>query len=92
MRAYEFALILKPSLSAAQRKKVMDEIKGALESVTVAKEDDWGEKALAYPIKKQTTGFYSVLTLETEKIVPVGFEKKVFDNEDILRHLLIRTT
>lgn len=90
MRVYECALVLKPTLSPQARKKMLEEIKKALKDAKISKEDEWGEKALSYPISKQTSGFYSLLTIEAEEGIPSLFEKKLFDNENVLRHLLIR--
>lgn len=89
MRSYQLVLVLKPG-KETERKKVLDTIKGWLKTMKTTREDDWGEKAFAYPIKRQTSGFYQLLHLEGETF-PTDFEKKVFANESVLRHLLIRT-
>ena len=89
MRTYELVIIVKPSLSEAARKKVVDQIKAWLGSLKVTKEDDWGSKALKYPIKKELTGYYFDFMLEGET-VPVDLEKRILGNEDVLRHLFIR--
>lgn len=90
MRVYELVLVLKTSLSETERKKVVDTLKDWLSSVTVAKEDAWGQKQLAYPIKKETTGYYLVYSLESEKGMPSDLEKRILAQENILRHLLVR--
>ena len=59
-------------------------------SVAVKKEDVWGERRLAYPIKKKLSGYYVVLaiTLPPENIAPLG---KALELEDaVLRNLLFR--
>lgn len=89
MRTYELVIIVKPSLSEAARKKVVDQIKAWLGSLKVTKEDDWGSKALKYPIKKELTGYYFDFMLEGET-VPVDLEKRILGSEDVLRHLFIR--
>ena len=91
MRLYDLVVITRPSLSDAQRKKVLEGIKDLLTGVKVAKEDDWGQKPLAYKIKKELAGVYHVFHLETEATVPAGFERRLVNDENILRHLLIRT-
>lgn len=90
MRTYELVLVMKPSVKEADRKKLLEQIKGWLENVKVTKEDDWGQKALAYPIKKEDAGHYYQLLLEGETF-PKDFETRVIQNNDILRHLLLRT-
>lgn len=90
MREYELVLVLKSSLSEDKRKKVLDTIKGWFKDAKIAKEDNWGLKALSYRIKKETSGFFSVLSLEAKEAIPADFEKKLLAVEDVLRHLLIR--
>lgn len=91
MRTYELALVFRPSLSEAQRKKLLDSIKGWLKDIKIVKEDAWGLKALSYPIKKETSGYFSVLSLEAgDAVMSADVEKKIQAQEDIIRHLLIR--
>lgn len=90
MRKYELVVILRNSLSESERKKSIDTIKGWIKNITVEKEDAWGEKAFAYPVKKERSGYYYVFLLEGEAI-PSDFEKKLYGNDSVLRHLVIRT-
>ena len=48
MRTYELVLVMKPSVKEADRKKLLEQVKGWLGTVKVTKEEDWGQKALAY--------------------------------------------
>ena len=89
MRAYELALVLKASLTSTQRKKVLDAIKSLLKDLKIIKEEEKGEKQLSYKIKKEESGFYMDFAFEGESI-PSDFEKKMLNNENVLRHLLIR--
>lgn len=91
MRTYELVLVVNPSVTEPNRKKVLDTVKAWLGKAKVTKEDDWGSKALKYKIKKQETGHFYDLMLETADAIPADFEKRVFMQEDILRHLLVRT-
>ncbi len=90
MRLYELVLVMRPSLKEADRKKLLGQVKEWLGTVKIAKEDDWGQKALAYPIKKEDAGYYYMLQLESETF-PAGFETRLINSENILRHLLLRT-
>jgi len=89
MKTYQLVLVLKASLSEANRKKFVETVKGWLGSVKVTKEEEWGEKALAYAIKKEKSGFYLNFLLELTKI-PADFEKKLMASENVLRHVVIR--
>lgn len=90
MRTYELVLVLQPALTDAQRKKLLDGLKEWIKPATLAKENALGVKPLAYKIKQQTSGYYTVLHLEAESGLEKGFEKRLITNEDVLRHLLIR--
>lgn len=89
MRSYELVMVLKSSLSEAQRKKIISTIKDWLKNFKIVKEEELGEKPLSYKIKKESTGFYMNFLFEGETI-PLDFEKRLLTNEDVLRHLLLR--
>jgi len=91
MRSYELVIVLRPTLKEEDRKKQLETIKSWLTDVKIVSESDMGSKALAYKIKKELTGHYFDFILEAEKGLPVGFEKKLLEVDDVLRHLVIRT-
>lgn len=91
MRLYEIVLVLRTSLSDADRKKAISAIKELLKDLKVTSEDEWGQKPLAYAIKKEAAGYYHRLIVEGEKAIPTDFETRLIRNEHILRHLVIRT-
>lgn len=91
MRTYELVVVMNPSLTEPARKKLLETVKALLGDVKVAKEEDWGSKALKYRIKKELTGHFYDLHLETEKAISTDFEKRLMLQDDVLRHLLVRT-
>lgn len=91
MRLYELVLVMRPSLSEADRKKLLDSIKDALKDMKITKEEDMGQKPLAYKIKKEIAGVFHTIHMETENTIPTEFERRLIHNENIIRHLLIRT-
>lgn len=90
MRSYELILIVKASLTDVLRKKLITGVKTLLKDLKIVKENEIGQKTLAYKIKRETNGFYFDFILEGETI-PSDFEKKLLENENILRHLVLRT-
>lgn len=90
MRNYQLVLVLKASLSEVQKKKLLETIKSWLKNVKIVKEEEWGQKPLSYSIKRETAGFYLNLLLEA-KDFPLDFEKKLVSQDDVLRHLLLRS-
>ncbi len=90
MRLYELVVVMKSSLSEADRKKMLETIKSWVKDVKVTSEEALGSKALRYRIKKELTGFYHKMELESENGITADLEKKLLANENILRHLLVR--
>ncbi len=88
---YELVVVLRSSVKEADRKKLLATIKEWLGKVKIAKENDWGQKALAYTIKKEDSGHYYMLQLESEEGVPGNLEQRILQNDSVIRHLLLRT-
>ena len=57
---YEGLFIIRPELKEEEVKAVFAEITAAINnhSGALTKEEDWGKRALAFPIKKCKEGFY----------------------------------
>jgi ribosomal protein S6 len=91
MRNYQLVLVLNASLSDVARKKLLETVKSYIKDVKIAKEEEWGQKPLSFSIKRQASGFYLNLMLEAKDTFPLDFEKKLMAQDDILRHLLLRT-
>lgn len=91
MRKYELVVVVKPSVKDADRKKLLETVKGWLSGFKFTKEDDWGQKPLAYEIKHESAGHYVMMQFEGENGVVKDFEQRLFQNNDVLRHLLLRT-
>ena len=51
--------------------------------------DVWGRRTLAYPIKKQQTGYYVVATFETDPALLPEFERALRLDEGVLRFLVV---
>ncbi len=91
MRNYQLILVLKSSLSEANRKKLLETVKAYLKGAKFSKEEDLGEKVLSYKIKRENMGFYVNYLFELKDELAKDLEKKLVANDDILRHLLLRT-
>lgn len=92
MNKYLLTLVLKADLDDKARKELLDSIlKKALgASGKVAKEDMWGVRDLAYPIKKHTKGYYAHFELETDPSLAKDIDKNLKVEEDVLRYLLTK--
>lgn len=92
MNSYLLTLVLKPDLEEGERKTILDNVVKKILGVEgkVIKEDQWGQKDLAYPIKRQTKGFYAHFELDAAPKNTKGLDKSLKVEENILRYLLVR--
>lgn len=92
MNLYYLTLVLKPSLEEKDRKDLLDSISKKIvgSEGEVEKENLWGVRSLAYPIKKNTSGYFAHFEIEADPKNMKGLDKSLELEEDILRYLLIR--
>ncbi len=92
MNSYTLTLVLKPDLSEADRKTLLTTVTKKLigEDGKIDKEDMWGAKELAYPIKRNTKGFFVHYCATTDPKNGKAIDNTLKLEEDILRYLLIR--
>lgn len=84
-------MLLKSDVKKERRDKLFADMKGWVGSeVTDETTKELGEKKLAYSIGNQRKGMYMLLEFGAETIA-TDFEKKIGMQEDVLRHLLVRT-
>jgi ribosomal protein S6 len=86
---YNLTLVFRSNLKEGEREKLVEKIKDSFEKAKISVKE-WGQKALAYPIRKEVSGYFVSMNIESEAVVPADFEKKLFVNNDILRHLFIK--
>lgn len=93
LRFYELILILRPDLEASGQKKLLTKIRDLVKKAKgkIEKEDSWGEKLLAYPIKKQRKGIYFLWQVSLRGDAVAEIEKKILMEEDVLRYLIIKS-
>jgi small subunit ribosomal protein S6 len=97
MRNYEIMFIVKPTLSEDDIKKTADNFKATLETngAKVTNVDAWGQKTLAYDMKKGSevfkSGYYYVYQIEAgdDKAIK-EFDRLAGISSDIVRHLIIK--
>lgn len=65
--------------------KIITDMKGKILNTK-----DMGQRELAYPIKKEISGFYYVLTVDATHEAIKEFDRKSSLNENVLRHQIIK--
>lgn len=90
MKKYEIMYILKANLEDAQRKEIIEKLHSLLtnEGAKVTNVNEWGLRDLAYPIKKETKGYYVVIKVECEPNATKEFDRKTKINNNVLRYLI----
>ena len=91
MENYEIMFIVKPTLDEESIKstvksleKIITDAKGKVET------KDMGKRELAYPIKKEISGFYYVFTVNASHAAIEEFDRKARINENVWRHQIIK--
>lgn len=91
MTRYELVTILHPDLEIdidAPIKKIEKIVKDA--GGEIAKQDNWGKRKLAYPIKKQEFGVYIYWEVDMPAEGPAVVDKNLNITTEVLRHLLVK--
>lgn len=95
IRKYELTYLISASLTNDEVSKISDVVEKLVKKHkgTVVSQEDWGKKTLAYTIqhsgKRHTEAGYRFLVLEFDTSHVEAFEKDIFLNQQLLRHLLV---
>lgn len=92
MTNYEIMFIVKTTMESDKIKGTIDNMKKIITDGKgkIVDTKDMGERKLAYPIKKELSGYYYVLRVEASKEVIAEFDRRASIDETILRHLIIK--
>ena len=93
MRKYEIMYILKADLDEEARKAENEKLAKIITdnggTVTKTDETSLGLRELAYPIKKETKGFYVVLKVDMGNEAYAEFNRLVRIDNNVLRHIIL---
>ena len=92
MAFYEHVVITRPDISPAQVDSFVEELSGFLneKGATIGKTEYWGLRNLAYPIKKQRKGHYSLINIDAPAEAIHELERRQRLSEDVMRYMTIR--
>lgn len=89
MAKYEIMLVVRGDIDEEQANKVYNELSKEL-SVDNIQLTKHGLKELAYPINKNTRGYYFQLNFESDNTNGINeFRRLTLINKNVLRHLII---
>ena len=92
MTKYEIMFIVKSTMEEDAIKQTSEDVQKLIniKPSKVIEFKEMGRKKLAYPINKEVSGYYFVMTVEATHDTIKEFDRKVSINENILRHLIIK--
>jgi len=92
MVKYEGVFILKPNMEEEENKSQIERIKEIIEgnSGKIDKIDEWGQRRLAYEIKKNKEGYYTIINFQAEADLIKELDRTSKINDNIIRHMIIR--
>ena len=92
MALYEHIFIARQDISAQQVEGLVDMAQAVLEENggKITKTEYWGLKSLAYRVKKNRKGHYSLLNIDASHEAVSELERRISLNDDIIRHMTIR--
>ena len=92
MNKYAMMFIVKTTLDEEAANKVSKTYEDIITSMKGKLTDskNLGNKKLAYPIKKEATGYYYVFNFEATPEIIAEVDRKARIDESVLRHMIIR--
>ena len=91
MRRYETVVIAHPSLSQEDRQPLLDKLTDLIPEPQglLIKLDPWGQKRLAYEIKKQTRGFYILVEYCGDGALVKELERNIRLDDRALKYMTV---
>ncbi len=91
MNKYEMMFIVKTTIDEATVNATVENLKSVITSMKgeITDSKDLGQKKLAYPIKKEITGFYYVVDFNANNELIVELDRKAKIDENVIRHMII---
>lgn len=88
---YEFFLVISCKQGEEETEALIEKFQklieehGELESV-----DKWGKRRLAYPIKKESEGYYVLFTFKSASDFPAELDRRSGIADGVLRSLIVK--
>ena len=91
MRKYDSTFIIDGTLGAEEREALIEKFKNSLEKLggEIDQIVRWGQRTLAYEIKKRNLGYYVIFYYSAEPSIIEKFERELRINENVLRYMTV---
>jgi small subunit ribosomal protein S6 len=88
---YELMLIVNPNAEEDRQKEIVDRLRATVEKDgAIVSIDDWGKRKMAYEIKKETEGVYSVITFTATPETLAEVERVLGITDEVIRFMTLR--
>lgn len=88
---YETVIVTSAKLGEEGSAAIVEKFKSLIaENGTVQSVDDWGKRRFAYPIQKQTEGYYTLIYFESEPAFTAELDRRYQITDGILRTLIVK--
>jgi small subunit ribosomal protein S6 len=93
MNQYELVYIIQPELDNDETKAVDERISQTIanQNGQIVSTEVWGQRKLAYPIKRFFEGYYILHNVQMPPSGVIEVERALRLNEDVIRFLVVRT-
>ena len=89
---YETLVLLSPELAEENRKGILDLLTSIVEREggNMVETDDWGLRQLAYPVQKQTRGYYVRLVYDAPGNLVAELERNIRITDGIFKFMTVK--
>jgi small subunit ribosomal protein S6 len=89
---YDLVLVLDPQAEEDTRAKIVADARAAIEAQgELLREDDWGERPLAYPIERRATGEYHLFQFRPTAVELLsGLDRTLRITDQVLRFRIVK--
>lgn len=89
---YETLVLLSPELAEENRKEILENLTGIVgrEGGNMVETDDWGMRPLAYPVEKQTRGYYVRLVYDAPGALVAELERNIRITDGIFKFMTVK--
>ena len=91
INSYETVFILSTKQGEEGAAAVVEKFKGLIDKHgTVESVDDWGKRRLAYPIAKQTEGYYTLINFKSAPAFTAELDRVFKITDGVLRSIIVK--
>ena len=91
MNLYETVIVTSAKLGEEGSAELVNRFKALIEEHgTVEGVDDWGKRRFAYPIQKQTEGYYTLINFQSSPEFTAELDRRYQITDGVLRTIIIK--